>query len=311
MKSKFVFLLALGLTASSLLPGQTAQRWAVVSARGPLARGNQGIANLEDRVTDELTSKLTGLPGVALVDRASIDKVLKEQNFQNSDRSSADTAVRIGKLMGVGQIVLLQVTDFSYTTHNDQSGNTTKTIGTIILGANARVIDVETGVIRAQPQSSFQDSVTVSETTKTTGFNLGTIHTPPKQKTTGGDPKVIAENEVSKSIAAVVTDISGKLTGVVSTVSASAKPDTALVAGIANGAVVINRGSSSGIKAGDKLQIVRKVSLGLNDPETGKPMMQKQRVCVLTIVTADEGMATGNCQGGVPQTNDVAEPVKQ
>src|SRR5215471_2959115 len=121
MQAKFVILPALGLIANSFVSGQPAQqRWAIIAAHGPAANSNPGIANAEARVTDDLTAQLTGLPGVALIDRASIDKVLKEQNFQNSDRSSADTAVRIGKLLGVGQMVLVQVFDYSYTTHPDQ-----------------------------------------------------------------------------------------------------------------------------------------------------------------------------------------------
>ena len=303
----FVVLGALNLIAISLASGQ--QRWAVMAARGPAANSNQGIALAESRVTDDLTAQLTRLPGVALIDRASVDKVLKEQNFQNSDRSSPDTAVRIGKLLGVGQMVLLQVYDFSYTTHPVQEGNTTRTMGTIVLRANARMIDVETGVIRAQPSAAFQDSVLVSETTKSQGFQIGTYRRPPSQKTSGGDPKVIADNEWAKADDAVVKDLASKLSTAVPAGSAP-KPSSALVAGIANGAVYINRGSAAGIKEGDRFQITREASVGLNDPETGKPIVQKQRVCVLTIVTTAESNASGTCQGGIPQAKDMAEPLR-
>jgi hypothetical protein len=310
MQAKFVILPALGLIANSFVSGQPAQqRWAIIAAHGPAANSNPGIANAEARVTDDLTAQLTGLPGVALIDRASIDKVLKEQNFQNSDRSSADTAVRIGKLLGVGQMVLVQVFDYSYTTHPDQSGGKTRTMGTIVLRANARMIDVETGVIRAQPSAAYQDSVEISETTKSQGFQFGTIRVPPKQTTHGGDPKVIADNEWAKADNAVVKDLAAKLSGSIPPPPAR-KLESALVAGIVNGAVFINRGSTIGIKAGDRFQIIRDVNVGLNDPETGKPMLQKQRVCVLTIERAEESNASGSCQGGLPQAKDVAEPLQ-
>jgi hypothetical protein len=55
---------------------------------------------------------------------------------------------------------------------------------------------------------------------------------------------------------------------------------------------------------------VREVNVGLNDPTTGKPILQKQRICVLTIVTAEETNASGTCQGGLPQSKDVAEPLR-
>lgn len=309
MKSKFLYLLAISLLASSFVSGQPTRRWVVVAARGPAARSNPGIANLEDLLTDALTTQLTGLPGVALIDRSSIDKVLREQNFQNSDRSSPDTAVRIGKLLGAGQIVLLQVASASYTTHPDQSGNTTRVYGTVELSANARLIDIETAVIQAQPTAAFQDRVLVSETKKTQGFQFGTIRTAPKQTTTGGDPKVISDGEWAKANDAVVKDLAKKLSSSAAAVSAP-KLESALVAGIAEGAVYINRGSSMGVKAGDRFQITREVSVGLNDPETGKPMVEKQRVCVLTITKANETNASGTCQGGIAEAKDVAEPLR-
>jgi hypothetical protein len=271
-------------------------------------------------LTDDLTAQLTGLPGVALIDRASIDKILKEQNFQNSDRSSADTAIRIGKLLGVGQMVLVQVYDASYSTHTEQSDSTTRTTGTVVLRANARMIDVETAVIQAQPTSAFQESVPVSETSKSQGFHYGVLQVPARQKSKGGDPKggdpkVIEDNEWAKASDTVAKDLAGKLAAALpATPAVSAAPpakmESPLVAGIVNGAIYINRGSTAGIKAGDKFQITREVSLGLTDPATGKPLVQKQRVCVLTIANADESVASGTCQGGLPQSKDVAEPLR-
>jgi hypothetical protein len=282
---------------------------AIVEANGPVARQNPQAALAESRVTDDLTAKLAGTPGLTLVDRASIDRILKEQNFQNSDRSSADTAVRIGKLLGVGQMLLVQVYDASYTTHTDSSGNTARTMGTVVLRANARMIDVETAVIMAQPSSSFQDSVEVSETSKSQGFTFGAIRVPPKQKSTGGDPHLIQDNEWAKAGDAVTAELAAKL---MTSIASAPGPQvaSALVAGIANGSVYINQGSTAGVKAGGKYQIVREVSVGLNDPTTGKPIVQKQRVCVLTITNVDESNSSGTCQGGLPQSKDVAEPMK-
>ena len=87
------------------------------------------------------------------------------------------------------------------------------------------------------------------------------------------------------------------------------KAASALVAGIANGSVYINQGSNAGVKASDKFQVVREVSVGLNDPSTGKPIVQKQTVCVLTIVNVSETSASGTCSGGLPQSKDVAVPM--
>ncbi len=260
--------------------------------RGP----HGGIALVESQLTDNLTAKLAGRAGITLVDRASIDQIIKEQNFQNSDRSSPDTAARIGKLLGVGQIVLVQVVDGSYTQHNDTAGNTTQTIGTVVLRADARLIDVETAVILAEPTASFQDSVQVSEVSRSQGFQIGAYRVPPKTTAKGGDPTVIQHDEWVKAEDSVVGELAGKLTGALANAPLpTAAP--ALVAGIANGSVYINEGSTAGVKAGDRFQVTREVSVGLTDPATGKPIVQKQQICVLTIVNVDETNSSGSCDG--------------
>ena len=73
--------------------------------------------------------------------------------------------------------------------------------------------------------------------------------------------------------------------------------------------VYINEGSTGGVKVGDRFRIIRSVNIGLNDPKTGQPMTKKTEVCQLTITSVDEGNASGNCTGGIPQSKDVAEPV--
>ena len=308
MRSNSVLLLTLTLLVSSLALAQPARRLAVVEANGQLARSNAAFAFAESQVTDQLTAKLTGKPGITVIDRASIDKIIKEQNFQNSDRSSADTAVRIGKLLGAGQIVMVNVYDGGFTTHQEESGSTTKTIGTQTLRANVRLIDVESAVILAQPSSEFQDTVQVSSVSKSQGYQFGALRVPPKQTSSGGDPKVIQSNEWAKASDAVTSDLAAKLLAAMGS-APGPKAASALVAGIANGSVYINQGSNAGIKASDKFQVVREVSVGLNDPSTGKPIVQKQTVCVLTIVNVSETSASGTCSGGLPQSKDVAVPM--
>ena len=308
MRSNSVVLFALTLLVSSLTLAQSTRRVAIVEANGQLARTNAAFAFAENQLTDKLTAKLTGKPGLTVIDRASIDKIMKEQNFQNSDRSSSDTAVRIGKLLGAGQIVLVNVYDGGFTTHQEVSGNSTKTIGTQTLRANVRLIDVESAVILAEPSSEYQDSVQVSEVSKSQGYQFGALRVPPKQSSSGGDPKVIQSNEWAKASDAVTTDLATKLMSAMGT-APGPKMSSSLVAGIANGSVYINQGSNAGIKASDKFQVVREVSVGLNDPATGKPIVQKQSVCVLTVVNVNETSASGTCQGGLPQSKDVAEPM--
>src|ERR1700689_1016669 len=47
-----------------------------------------------------------------VIDRENIDKILKEQNFSNSDRANPATAAKIGKILGVDTIIIGDVTQF-------------------------------------------------------------------------------------------------------------------------------------------------------------------------------------------------------
>ena len=243
MRSTLGMALALILAASSLTFAEVPRRLAVVAANGPVARAIPIWAYAELQVTDALTAKLTSQPGLTLIDRATIDKIIQEQNFQNSDRSSSDTAVRIGKLLGAEEIVTVDVYDGGYTTHQEGSGNSLRTIGTQVLRVRTRLLDVESGTILAAPSSEFQDSTLVSEVTKSSGFQWGGIRVPPKQTVNGSDPKVIQSNEWAKACDAVTSDLAAKLK---TAMGSALGPNmaSALVAGIANGSVYINRGSN-------------------------------------------------------------------
>lgn len=122
----------LGLSVSLLLllchclAAQAGKRVAFLPANGK-------FGDLENRVADRLVEKFAVRPGLTVTDRQSIEKIIKEQNFQNSDRSSPDTAARIGKIAGAGQIVLVQVDTGSFTTQAEKSGSSTTNVGTVIL----------------------------------------------------------------------------------------------------------------------------------------------------------------------------------
>jgi hypothetical protein len=120
---------------------------------------------------------------------------------------------------------------------------------------------------------------------------------------------VVSAQETQKAVDAVTQELAPKLVALLGSAPA-AKGEFPLVAGIANGSVFINEGTSSGIKQGDRFQVLRKVNVGLNDPKTGQPITQKQKICILTVTNTDENNSSGTCQGGLPQSGDVAEPMR-
>jgi hypothetical protein len=289
------FFAAIFLLVPCLL-AQSGRRLAVISANGPLARANVLFALGENRVTDSLRGKLASQPGITIIAQKDVDTLLSTQNFQNNDRSSPDTAAKIGKLLGAQQIVLVDLISASQSSHDENSPTSTKTIATVDAEAGARLVDVESGVMLSQFTSTYKNNVVAGE-----------IKRWPILKTTGGDLQGTFADMWTKATDSLTTDLATKIVGVAQ--SAPVKAEPPVVAGIANGSTYIDEGTKSGIKAGDRFQIIRMVDTHLTD-RTGKPIMQKQRVCIFTVASADETNSSGTCQGGVPQKNDVAEPVQ-
>jgi hypothetical protein len=296
--TKSAFLLAF-LLFFPTLHAQPAKRIAIIAGNGPLERTIPGYAIGENRMVGALTGKLAGKPGITLIAQTDVDMLLKTQNFENSDRSSPETAARIGRLLGAAQIVLANYTNGSQSSHQEISGASTKVIASVEAEGNVRLIDVETGAILAQPSSSFKQDEVATEIKKW-----------PVVKTTGEGLQATWNDLWAKATEAISQDLADKLTTALAAAPAPA-PEGILVAGVVNGSIFINRGTSSGIRQGQQFQVVRMVSTGLTDPATNAPIQQKQKVCVLTVTDAEETNASGTCDGGTPQRNDVAEPLQR
>lgn len=65
-------------------------------------------------ISDELVTELLNTNQFRLIEREQIDKVLKEQNFGMSGRVDANSAAKVGKVLGVQYLVMGRVTEFSF-----------------------------------------------------------------------------------------------------------------------------------------------------------------------------------------------------
>ena len=59
-----------------------------------------------------LLSVLAGNGTYTVVERAQLDRVLNEQNFQQDARSDASSAAKLGRLLGVDAIIIGSITQF-------------------------------------------------------------------------------------------------------------------------------------------------------------------------------------------------------
>ena len=81
-----------------------------------------------------------------------------------------------------------------------------------------------------------------------------------------------------------------------------------MVADASSGDIIINVGSSSGVRVGDKLAVTR-VSRVIKDPATGKPLRSIETTLgEITITSVDSGSAVGTFSGtGVVKVGDTVK----
>ncbi|MBU1487163.1 CsgG/HfaB family protein, partial [bacterium] len=110
------------------IPKEEKKRVAVIGLRN----SEDKVDELGDYLSDELISKLYQTGKFKLVERKFLDEVLKEQNLGISTIIDPETAVRLGKILGVEAIITGAITDLGQ-----------------FLRINARLISTETGAISA------------------------------------------------------------------------------------------------------------------------------------------------------------------
>src|SRR5207253_2404814 len=62
-------------------------------------------------VADILVDRLVQDGVFSVIERKELDKILKEQNFSNSDRADASTAAKIARVLGVDAIIIGSITE--------------------------------------------------------------------------------------------------------------------------------------------------------------------------------------------------------
>lgn len=263
-------------------------------------------------ISDLLINELVNDGRYRVIERSALDKILKEQNFSNSDRASATTAAKIGSLLGVDTIIIGDVTQFGrddkHYGGSGGGGSIWNAAGAGGLGMSkskavvevtARMVDVNTGEILA--------SVTghgVSErkglTTSGSGYS--------GWKGGGGQLDMgstnFSESILGQAVKQAVDDTAKNLDQHASSLPVNAPPPAApidgLVADASGGDIIINVGSAAGVHVGDKLAVTR-VLRTVKDPASGKVLRTiDSPVGMLTITSVDSGSAVGRFEGAAP-----------
>jgi curli biogenesis system outer membrane secretion channel CsgG len=265
-------------------------------------------------IADMLVEKLVGSGVYSVYERKALEKIMAEQNFSNSDRADPNSAAKIGRLLGVDAIIIGSITQFG---RDDKQtnvgggaiGGITRRYGIggvgrreakAVVAISARMVDVDTGEIKAIASGQGESS-----RSGTTLLGSGG-----SSSTAAGGVYDMRSSNFANSILGEATrqavdTLAAQLDGNAGRVQGRVVKIDGLVADVSGKTLVLNVGSRSGVKVGDKLSI-RRMSREIKDPATGRVIRRvEETIGELTITEVDEQSAVGTFSGaGTPRTGD-------
>jgi curli biogenesis system outer membrane secretion channel CsgG len=257
-------------------------------------------------MADALVDRLVTDGTYSVIERKALDKLLAEQNFQNSDRADPSGAARIGKLLGVNAIIIGSITEFG---RDDKStnigggaiggvtgrfgiGGVGKREAKAVVQLSARMVNVETGEILAVAQGRGESTRSGTTLLGSGGsaVNAGGGGVDMSSKNFGA---TILGEAVNKS----VTEVARLLDAVSAKIPTKIIPVDGLVADVNGATLVLNVGSRGGVRVGDKLQVTR-VGREIKDPATGKVLRRTDSALgTVTISEVDDQSSVGTYDG--------------
>ena len=272
-------------------------------------------------IADLLVNKLVQDGTYSVIERKELDKIIKEQNFSNSDRADASSAAKIARILGVDAIIIGSITQFG---RDDKStslgggalggvtsrygiGGVKKSQSNAVVQITARIIDTSTAEILVSASGKGESSrkgagllgAGGSDTGQgAAGFNMNSSNF---ANTIIGEATNKAVNDAATQLEAKAGSLPTAVIQI-SGVVADAAPD---------GTLIINVGSRSGVKVGMKLDVKHPVR-PVKDPTTGKTLRMIEDMLGQMVVTeVEETSASGKFTGtGKPQVSDTVTTAK-
>jgi curli biogenesis system outer membrane secretion channel CsgG len=216
----------------------------------------------------------------SVIERKSLDKILGEQNFSNSDRANPATAAKIGKILGLDAIIVGSITEFGNETKNTKVGGAGGGFGGFGIGGigkkdskanvvlDARLVDVDTaeilGVAEGKGESKRSSTSLLGGGSNWHGFGAGAVDfgSSDFQNTIIGEATKAAVDQMTSGVIASNSKLQVRVVKV-----------EGLVAAVDGGQIVLNVGAKTGIKVGDHMSVER-ITSTIKDPSTGAVLRQ-------------------------------------
>jgi len=241
-----------------------------------------------------------------VIERAELDKILTEQNFDNSNRADATTAAKIGRLLGVDAIILGTVTRFGPDDKHSTSGGGGSMFGRggvktvkskAVVGISSRVVNVTTGEI-ITAFTGTGESAKAGDITHFSGRSMGGFDMVSSDFT---------NSLLGEATRNAVNDMAAQLDSLADKIPILKISIDGLVADVSGSTLIINAGRTAGVKLGDKLEISRDVR-AITDPATGKVLTSvADHLGIATVTQVADNFSTATFSGtGAVQVGDRA-----
>jgi curli biogenesis system outer membrane secretion channel CsgG len=321
MKRYFVLglaLLALGSQADAQKKRVAVMNFDYATVQGGVAAIFGTNQDIGKGIADLLVDKFVNDGTYSVIERKALDKIIAEQNLSNSDRADPLSAAKIGKLLGVDAIVVGSITQFgrddkSTTVGGDAVGRVTGRFGLggvskkqakAVVAITARMVDTSTGEIlatatgRGESERSGTGLVGAGGSGSAAGGGMVDMRS-----------SNFANSILGEAVSASVSQLARQLEAKASALPTRTVSIDGLVADVSpDGTMVLNVGSSAGVKVGDTLQIKR-ASRKITDPATGKVLrVIEEPVGQIRITEVDAQSAVGKFSGsGQPKVGDTVK----
>lgn len=264
------------------------------------AQSDFGIRDdLGRALSDVLVDRLVQDGKFTVIERSQLDKILKEQNFSNSDRADPSTAAKIGKIAGVDAIVIGSVSEFGLDKKETKTSALTRRLGvlngtsldrqtsTVSVATTARLVDVSTAAILASATGAGTSTETKTSAVGGPSGAAGGL----SQKSSDFNNPMVAE-ATNKAIAAMTQQLEAEVASIPAAAPAPRQSYSGVIADVSGNTIIITVGTTAGVHVGDTVEISRPVRT-IKNPQTGAVLkVVTDHIASAKITETDAGSAT-------------------
>jgi curli biogenesis system outer membrane secretion channel CsgG len=262
-------------------------------------------------IADMLVTNLVRDGHFSVIERKQLDKILQEQNFQQSGRADPSSAVKLARLLGVDAIIIGSITQF---------GRDDKKLGISGVGVHVGGIGLG-GFGKKSAKAVVEIDARIVSTTTAEILGVATGHGESKRSgvslaggvESGGvggagaldmGSSNFGGTIIGEATRAAVDSLTGQVVGSASKITPAKVEIHALVADVSGSDIVVNVGTGAGIRVGAEYDVIRP-GREIKDPATGRVLRRMTTpVGKLKITQADDQSASGTLSGGPAKVGD-------